>query len=58
MTPRDSLTRLALGIIALWALGCIAVLVIAGGRMGETPKPQPMRVGTICAPATQAEVRP
>jgi hypothetical protein len=47
MTPRDSLTRLALGIIALWALGCIAVLVFAGGRMGETPKPQPMRMGEV-----------
>jgi hypothetical protein len=47
MTPRDPLTRRALLIIALWALGCIAVLVFAGGRMGEAPKPQPMRMGEV-----------
>jgi hypothetical protein len=48
MTPRDPLLRLAFLTGGIWALGCIAVLVFAGGRMGEAPKPQPMRVGALC----------
>jgi hypothetical protein len=54
MTPRDPLLRLAMGIIALWTLGCVIILVFAGGRMGEVPKPQPMRVGALCSPPTPA----
>jgi hypothetical protein len=54
MTPRDSLLRLALLVIAIWALGCVIFLVFAGGRMGEAPKPQPMRVGALCSPPTPA----